>query len=94
MTGLAAGLVSGLPVYEAEETSGGICSSYYVQPGSRERLHTQPTDGEAYRFEIGGGHWIFGGDPGGVAIPSATWPPMKKLFLPGHLLSISARNDL
>jgi protoporphyrinogen oxidase len=22
-----------------------------------------PTDGEAYRFEIGGGHWIFGGDP-------------------------------
>jgi hypothetical protein len=22
-----------------------------------------PADGEAYRFEIGGGHWIFGGDP-------------------------------
>lgn len=22
-----------------------------------------PEDGEAYRFEIGGGHWIFGGDP-------------------------------
>lgn len=63
VTGLAAGIASGLPVYEAKETCGGICSSYYVQPGSRERLHTAPADGEAYRFEIGGGHWIFGGDP-------------------------------
>src|SRR5579862_1948229 len=63
VTGLAAGYVSGLPVYEAEETSGGICSSYYVRPGSKERLSTQPADGETYRFELGGGHWIFGGDP-------------------------------
>jgi protoporphyrinogen oxidase len=63
VTGLAAGLASGLPVYEAEEQSGGICSSYYVRPGDRERLHSAPADGEAYRFEIGGGHWIFGGDP-------------------------------
>jgi len=63
VTGLAAGYASGLPVYEAEEWPGGICSSYYVRPGSTERLHTPPKDGEAYRFEIGGGHWIFGGDP-------------------------------
>src|SRR5271157_1710 len=63
MTGLAAGWASGSPVYEAEEAPGGICSSYYVRPGSRERLHDSPQDGEAYRFEIGGGHWIFGGDP-------------------------------
>ena len=63
MTGLAAGYASGLPVYEAAEWPGGICSSYYVRPGSMERLHTAPKDGEAYRFEIGGGHWIFGGDP-------------------------------
>jgi protoporphyrinogen oxidase len=34
-----------------------------VRPGSTERLHQQPTDGEAYHFEVGGGHWIFGGDP-------------------------------
>jgi protoporphyrinogen oxidase len=32
-------------------------------PGSRERLHEAPRDGEAYRFEIGGGHWLWGGDP-------------------------------
>ncbi len=63
VTGLAAGYASGLPVYEAAEAPGGICSSYYVRPGSTQRLSQAPADGEAYRFEIGGGHWIFGGDP-------------------------------
>ena len=63
MTGLAAGSVSGLPVFEARPDPGGICSSYYVRPGSSERLAEAPADGEAYRFEVGGGHWIFGGDP-------------------------------
>lgn len=63
ITGLAAGLVSGLPIYEAAHTPGGICSSYYTRPNSREQLPTAPTDGEAYHFELGGGHWIFGGDP-------------------------------
>ncbi|MGC9069218.1 MAG: protoporphyrinogen/coproporphyrinogen oxidase [Thermoprotei archaeon] len=63
ITGLAAGFVSGLPVYEAQETPGGICSSYYMKPKTEERLHNIPNDQEAYRFEIGGGHWIFGGDP-------------------------------
>jgi protoporphyrinogen oxidase len=63
ITGLATGIASGLPVFEAAETPGGICSSYYVCPGSKERLPQAPSNGEAYRFEIGGGHWIFGGDP-------------------------------
>jgi protoporphyrinogen oxidase len=63
MTGLAAGMSSGLPVFEAQEAPGGICSSYYVRPYDSERLVAAPEDGEAYRFEIGGGHWIFGGDP-------------------------------
>jgi protoporphyrinogen oxidase len=62
MTGLAAGYASGLPIYEATEVPGGICSSYYIRPNHHERLHKVPKDGEAYRFEIGGGHWIFGGD--------------------------------
>ena len=34
ITGLAAGLSSGLPVLEAAPEPGGICSSYYVRPGS------------------------------------------------------------
>ncbi|MCH7518402.1 MAG: FAD-dependent oxidoreductase [Candidatus Dadabacteria bacterium] len=63
MTGLAAGLVSQLPVYEAQNVPGGICSSYYLAKGIEEPLFKAPDDQEAYRFEIGGGHWIFGGDP-------------------------------
>jgi len=63
MTGLAAGLVSGLPVLEAASSPGGICCSYYMRPGSAEVLADAPADGEAYRFENGGGHWLFGGDP-------------------------------
>ncbi len=63
VTGLAAGISSGLPVFEAVAEPGGICSSYYVRPGERERLAQAPKDEDAYRFEIGGGHWIFGGDP-------------------------------
>ena len=63
MTGLAAGLVSHLPVYEAQDVPGGICSSYYLAKGIEEPLFKAPDDQEAYRFEIGGGHWIFGGDP-------------------------------
>ncbi|MBW1933004.1 MAG: protoporphyrinogen oxidase-like protein [Deltaproteobacteria bacterium] len=62
MTGLAAGIASYLPVYEANEVPGGICSSYYMQPGSNTRLYTAPEDDEAYRFEIGGGHWLHSGD--------------------------------
>ena len=47
MTGLAAGIATGWPVYEATHRPGGICSSYYL---------------DNYRFEHGGGHWIFGAD--------------------------------
>ncbi len=63
MTGLAAGMSSGLPVYEASQGPGGICSSYYMRTNSQESLSFSPADSEAYRFEYGGGHWIFGGDP-------------------------------
>ena len=34
-----------------------------MRPGENERLQTAPEDGAAYRFEIGGGHWIFGAHP-------------------------------
>src|SRR5262249_45452249 len=63
MTGLAAGAISDLPVYEGALRPGGICSSYYMRPGVSEVLPKAPDGAEAYRFEIGGGHWIFGGDP-------------------------------
>ena len=62
MTGLAAGVASGLPVFEALDHPGGICRSYYLRAGSSQPQPTAPEDDESYRFEIGGGHWIFGGD--------------------------------
>jgi protoporphyrinogen oxidase len=63
VTGLAAGYASGLPILEMAETPGGICSSYYLRSGSQALLSRLPDDAEAYHFERGGGHWIFGGDP-------------------------------
>lgn len=63
VTGLAMGLASGLTVYEAADYPGGICSSYYMAPGDATKAPVAPATGEAYRFEKGGGHWIFGGDP-------------------------------
>jgi len=57
VTGLAAGMTSGWPVLEAQEAPGGICSTYYLHPDGRRG--TSQFDG-AYRFEYGGGHWIFG----------------------------------
>lgn len=63
VTGLAAGYASGSSVFEAAPEPGGICSSYYIRPGGAEVMPGRPADGEAYHFEVGGGHWIFGGDP-------------------------------
>ncbi len=94
MTGLAAGYASGLSVYEATERPGGICSSYYMHPDSEIRLASAPGDDEAYRFEIGGGHWIFGGDPlvlrfirsltpvKSYVRQSAVYFPDRELFVP------------
>lgn len=93
MTGLGAAL-AGLPVYEAADHPGGICSSYYMRLGATERTPNAPDDGDAYRFELGGGHWIFGGDPAVLRLirsiapvrsyqrRSAVWLPAKKLLVP------------
>jgi protoporphyrinogen oxidase len=93
VTGLAAGVASGAPVFEAATTPGGICSSYYVRPGSRERLPERPADGEAYRFEIGGGHWIFGGDPIVLAhvarlAPLRSYRRRSSVFFPEERLAV------
>jgi protoporphyrinogen oxidase len=87
MTGLAAGFASHRPVFEAEANAGGICSSYYVRPNSAHRLGVAPADGEAYRFEIGGGHWIFGGDPVLTRFlrsltPVKSYPRLSSVFFP------------
>ncbi|MFN3412632.1 MAG: protoporphyrinogen/coproporphyrinogen oxidase [Thermoanaerobaculum sp.] len=63
VTGLAAGVASGGLVLEAEDTPGGICASYYVGVRSGKVYPHLPDQEPAFRFEKGGGHWIFGGDP-------------------------------
>ena len=63
VTGIAAGRASGGTVFEADTTAGGICASYYMFPGDPQPYFSRPTHSGWYRFEKGGGHWIFGGDP-------------------------------
>jgi protoporphyrinogen oxidase len=63
VSGLAAGLVTGAPVFEQSEFPGGICRSYYLRPAQVVPSMRRPVADDAYRFEVGGGHWIFGGDP-------------------------------
>ncbi len=88
ITGLGVGVASGAAVFEARQDPGGICSSYYMRPGSHLRMAIEPKDGEAYRFEIGGGHWIFGGDPAVLGYIQ-TLTPMRRytresaVYLPG-----------
>lgn len=63
VTGLAAGYVSGLTVYEAKSRAGGICDSYYVDDiGMKHESQSMGRYDKRWRFEVGGGHWIFGGD--------------------------------
>ena len=93
MTGLAAGMTSGFPIYEALEVPGGICCSYYIRPGDDRRFYSAPKDGEAYRFEVGGGHWIFGGDPLVLRfirslVPVKTYTRKSSVFLPDREIFI------
>lgn len=73
VTGLAAARASGGIVLEASPAPGGLCGTYHLTPDG-ERLVAPPADGEAYRFEVGGGHWLFGGDPDTVAMVEALAP--------------------
>jgi protoporphyrinogen oxidase len=68
VTGLAAGIASCGLVAEGLPLPGGICRSYYVRPGKNKAMARCPPDGEAYRFEVGGGHWIFGGDRAAIRL--------------------------
>ena len=60
VTGLACGYNSGLTIIEKNNYSGGICSSYYLSKDKPSRLSIRREDQEDYRFEYGGGHWLFG----------------------------------
>jgi len=63
VTGVAAGLASGFPIFESARNPGGICTSYYRCKNDSNRHFNPDGLADAYHFELGGGHWIFGGDP-------------------------------
>ncbi len=64
VTGLAVANVVPCTIYEASHFAGGICNSYYLDfSGKKLSSSESAVKQNAYRFEIGGGHWIFGGDP-------------------------------
>jgi protoporphyrinogen oxidase len=74
VTGLGAGIASGFPVLEAAGQPGGICTSYYLREGRHDRLMQRPASDDAYQFENGGGHWIFGGDDATLRFISSLGP--------------------
>ncbi len=74
VTGLAAALAARCPVLERETRPGGICSSYYLRRGSAQRLSAAEAGADAWRFEHGGGHWIFGGHPDVLALVESLAP--------------------
>jgi len=93
ITGLAAGYASGCPVFEARDTPGGICASYYMEPGAETRHAQRPQDRATYRFEIGGGHWIFGGDPAAKRFlrqlaPMQSYRRQSAVYLPARDLRV------
>lgn len=59
LTGLSAGVNTDVPVYEANDIAGGICSSYYMNLHGEKNFYRKYD--ESYRFEIGGGHWVWFG---------------------------------
>ena len=93
VTGLSACHTSGFPIYEAEDIVGGICTSYYMKKGSRKRLFKASIDDNEYHFEIGGGHWIFGGDPEIKKLinklsPCKTYERASSVYLPSQKLFV------
>lgn len=101
VTGLAAGYSSNIPIYEASNAPGGICSSYYMKPGENDRLSVPPKSDEAYRFELGGGHWIWGGDSTVLRFmktltPFNTYIRTAAVYLPGKnlLVPYTIQNNL
>lgn len=59
-SGLGAGYQTNIPIFEASDASGGICRSYYR---SSKKISETTSNSKGFRFEVGGGHWIFDKNP-------------------------------
>ena len=73
---------------------GGICGSYYLRPGqSDDFLTNREGDPETYRFEFGGGHWIFGGDPAILSFiksltPAKSYERKSGVYFPDRQMTV------
>ncbi|MBF0595689.1 MAG: protoporphyrinogen oxidase-like protein, partial [Candidatus Omnitrophica bacterium] len=86
ITGLSAGFRRRRIVCEQLDVAGGICASYYVDGngGASRPVFSRLS----YRFEKGGGHWIFGSDPGVLSrirslSPVKIYRRKASVFFPG-----------
>ncbi len=58
ISGICGGYRNNIEIYEKQDFPGGICASYYVTLDGKKSKNRE--NEETYRFELGGGHWIFG----------------------------------
>jgi len=100
VSGLAAGLNTPVPIFEASACPGGISLSYYSLPGGNRAI-CRSTLERAYRFEIGGGHWIFGGDTSVLSLirrlaPTKTYKRDSVIYFAqtGHYAGFPIQNHL
>ncbi len=59
---MAAARTSGWRVLEATAEPGGLCRTYFIDPQTPNLRMSGPDTPDSYRFEMGGGHWMFGVD--------------------------------
>lgn len=60
VAGLVAGNRTAFEIYEANSYPGGTCTTYYMGLSGEKSYYRNNEN--TYRFERGGGHWIFGSD--------------------------------
>jgi len=91
---LAASWACDASVFEANLEPGGLCASHYIDRNGRRLSADSASEIEsAYRFEVGGGHWIFGGDPMVLTFlerlaPMRTYERRSAVFFPDRDLQV------
>ena len=62
LTGLTAGFISGSKIYEQTDLPGGLCLTYGILPKNGTKIFPSRINNNVFRFETGGGHWLWGSD--------------------------------
>jgi len=62
ITGLTAGAISRWKICEQSSMPGGICATYGILPKNGTKIFPPYIKTNVFRFETGGGHWLWGSD--------------------------------